>query len=690
MSVVSTKKQIDRVLSKEVRSVPVFPLAALKLMELTRDKNANAADLAKVVETEPGIASRVLSITNSAANGLAHKVGSVSQAIVLLGFSGIRNVALGLTVFDKLVKGKSAFDRLHYWRHCIAVAILSKAIAKATGHKDTESAYLAGLMHDIGKVIIDISGRVRYNDLLEAIESKSRKDLYDEEVALIGMGHDTIGAYFCSKWDIPTIVTLAVGLHHQSLDRDDVPKDALQLAAIVAFADFIAWTQGLGSFKVHSLPTLNPHIEALIDIDSLDIASLTKEMEREVTATAAFYKFEAPDYKNFKKGVLNANLQLGRLNSKFLLDAGISDEDEELEEELTAIDAELEGSTVFRQETLPDEGSILKYRESFTRPLRVLDLKKIVPETLEAVQHDFGFERLYVLKKSKGRTLKHYASLDKTDIGFDLTKLSIELSSESGGLLKCMRNSAPIIVAQGTKNEADILDYMMINEMGVVPVSGRGRVTGLFCVDNASSGKKMKYKELSMLAIIANGMGLALENAVALEMKKKKPETDSLTNVSAKVNLDDELNKAFEKARKSDFEFSIALICIDNYSIFCDTFGNLAALNVLKLARGSLKRSSRPSDVVGRYGKDEFMAVLNKTGYDGALLFGERIRIRMEKLGKILNKRYPGEPFTVSVGLASYSREMSTRDELVKLVVKTLDAVKETGINMVGGSRDFI
>ncbi len=668
MDLIPSKKQIDEILKQDVKTIPVFPVAALKLLELTRDKNTDASDLAKVVETDPGIAARVLSITNSAAYALIHKVGSVSQAIVLLGFETIRNIAIGLTVFDRMVKDESGFNRLHYWRHCIAVAGMSMAIAKSTGDIDPETAYLAGLMHDIGKTIIDMNGKIGYGDLVDT-SKESGKDVYEEEVEVIGMGHDTIGAYFCNKWNMPDIVTRSVGLHHQPLDRSSLPEDipdeeaddALKLAAIVAFADFLAWTQGIGSFDIASQPTLQPQVEDRIDIDSLDIGVLAKKMDTEVSATAEFYKFELPDPDKFRESLLRANLELGRINSKFL--TGVKPE-----------------------ESIDD--SIWKYRDSLTKPLKIVELKKIVPETLDAIHSDFGFDRLYVLK-STGRTLKHYESHDTTNLGLDLSGLSIDLDQETNGFIECMRSHRPVIIKGNTMEETAILDFLRVSEIGIVPISGRGRTMGLLCVDNAFSEKPVTIKELSIVSMIASEMGIALENAAAMEKMRLKANIDGLTKVNNRANLDEELIENFERAAQGSADLSIAMIDIDYFKSFNDRFGHLAGDNVLRLTAGSLKKSSRPTDIVGRYGGEEFMVILIDTNYEKAILFGERIRSKIEKLGGVLKKRYPGRPLTISVGIASYAQGMPNREELIGIADKALYTAKETGRNKVCGAGDL-
>lgn len=190
--------EIKNVLKLDSKKLPSFPQVAAKLMEVSRDENASLADLSKIVETDPGISVRVLEIVNSALYGLGRKITALSEAVVFLGLDEIKKVAIGMTVFEKMFKSGKAkeFDRLLFWRHCISVAVLSMEIARETGYPDPEEAYIAGLLHDIGKVFMDIQGRMDYGQFIQEL-SNSTDPAIERERSIIGMGHDDIGGFLC-------------------------------------------------------------------------------------------------------------------------------------------------------------------------------------------------------------------------------------------------------------------------------------------------------------------------------------------------------------------------------------------------------------------------------------------------------------------------------------------------------------
>jgi len=151
---------IRKVLTLDGRKLPSFPQVAAKLIEMSGDETTLIEDISKVVESDPGIAARVLEIVNSAIYGLQRKISALPEAVVLLGFDEIKKLSIGMTVFQGLFASdrRKGFDRIHFWRHSLAVAVLAMEIAKKTEHAPPEEAYVAGLLHDVGKIFLDLQG----------------------------------------------------------------------------------------------------------------------------------------------------------------------------------------------------------------------------------------------------------------------------------------------------------------------------------------------------------------------------------------------------------------------------------------------------------------------------------------------------------------------------------------------------
>ncbi|MCP4718375.1 MAG: HDOD domain-containing protein, partial [Desulfobacteraceae bacterium] len=313
-----SESDIKSVLRLDDKKLPSFPQVAAKLLEASRDETVSLTDLSKILETDPGISVRVLQIVNSAFYGLGRKVIKLSDAVVLLGLDEIKKVALGMTVFEKMFKSGKAkqFDRLLFWRHSLAVAVLSLEIAKETGYPDPEEAYIAGLLHDIGKIFLDVHGKKDYGSFIQDL-STTTELIIEKERSSLGLGHDDIGAFFCSLWKLPDKLVMAVKYHHQPFEHLDVTKQDKLLISIVSLANFLCWTQGIGSFDFIRPPILPPEVETFLDLEKVDIIKCILNMNSEIENISEFYQFAFPSANQLKENLLWANLKLSKANTRY-------------------------------------------------------------------------------------------------------------------------------------------------------------------------------------------------------------------------------------------------------------------------------------------------------------------------------------------------------------------------------------
>ena len=201
-----SQSDIQAVLTLDRDTLPSFPQVAAKLLEVSKEETAPLEEVAKIVETDPGISIRVLELVNSAFYGLSRKVTSLSDAVVILGLDEIKKLALGIAIFEKLSKSghKKKFNRLMFWRHCLAVAVLSMKIAQRIEYPNPEEAYTAGLLHDVGKIFLDLQGHRDYGEFIRNL-SESTDLVIEKERSEIGLGHDDIGAFSAPGGSFPKI-----------------------------------------------------------------------------------------------------------------------------------------------------------------------------------------------------------------------------------------------------------------------------------------------------------------------------------------------------------------------------------------------------------------------------------------------------------------------------------------------------
>lgn len=652
--------QIEKVITQDVEKLYTFQVVVAKLLEISRDEDASVDDLARVAETDPGISTRVLRIVNSSAFSLRRRITSIPEAISYLGFWEMHRMCLGISVFDTIINdGKNMFfDRVHFWRHSLSVAILSKILAEVTGYPKPEEAYLAGLLHDMGKIFFDLYGRINYGDFLQNI-SKSSGQLIEDERKLLGMGHDDLGSYFCSQWNLPDNLNLAMNLHHKSFKKLNLPDDSALLVAIVALSDFISWTQGVGSVNVVRHPILRPEIEKTIDVNKLDILKIIQTLDCEIKKTMEFYNFNFPSSEQLRENMLRANIRLGKMNTTY----NVPEEEETL-----------------RIHTLT------KLKESMVVPHRSLNQKEIIDSTLEAIHQDYHFDRLYILKvMKKNRALRVKNVFDTTDTGVDLKTIEFNISKDSGEWVKCLRDRVPAVITGRTSAENEVLGLFQVPEMFIVPFCNNNKVMGVIGMDNIVSKDSFPHERLTHVAIIANELGMALENARVFEKIKRMAQKDPLTGLLNRGMVDKRLEKSFCQAVAGENHLALMMVDIDYFKKFNDLYGHQSGDAVLKLIADLLKKLSRPTDDVGRYGGEEFIIILNNTSFSDSVNFGNRIRWEVEKLGQLLLKRFPGLPLTISIGLAGYTPRIQTLNELLSIADKALYRAKNSGRNMVIG-----
>lgn len=230
-----TREEIAAIL-REVKNLPTLPDVAARVLELSEDPDVSPRTLADTVERDPAIATRLLKLVNSPYFGIRGTVVSIHQALVFLGVSNLRNLVLSTCVMDLFSKDGEvgSFSRSDLWLHSLATAITARELAKATRTGDPEVAFTAGLIHDVGKVVIDRYFHEEFTRIVQLMDTHHTV-MVDAEIAVIGMDHAEVGYFLTQHWSLPTVLQEAVGFHHS-------PRRAAQhqkLAALIGYADHV-------------------------------------------------------------------------------------------------------------------------------------------------------------------------------------------------------------------------------------------------------------------------------------------------------------------------------------------------------------------------------------------------------------------------------------------------------------------
>jgi len=217
-----------------LKNLPTLPHILVKLFSACNRSSVDLQQIADIAGADPSLSAKILKLVNSAYFGLPHKVQDIGKAVTLLGISGVKNLAICACIHEAFATpaNNGAFNLKRFWWHCFRCAHLAKNMAVKMEIEQPEEAFISGLLHDIGKIVLWVNFKETYEDILASCSNRS--DRLAAEDNRIGVTHDEIAAWLLERWNFATIVSDSVRYHHEHADRI---AQALPLAQIVCIAD---------------------------------------------------------------------------------------------------------------------------------------------------------------------------------------------------------------------------------------------------------------------------------------------------------------------------------------------------------------------------------------------------------------------------------------------------------------------
>jgi putative nucleotidyltransferase with HDIG domain len=239
----NTREYITQAL-RNVRNLPTLPDVAGRLLKMGESPTASMRDLARWIEKDTALAARVLKLVNSSFFGMSFEVTSVHHALMFLGMGHLRNLVLSSAVsnlFDR-EGGVGSFRRREFWKHSLAAGGAARRLAARCGVVDPETAFTAGLIHDIGKLVMDRYLPENFAAVVTRMDA-SEMTMTDAEIEVLGVDHEEIGHHLAAYWNLPEILRTAVGFHHDPLSAPSHHA----VAALVEIADAVVRELRIGS-----------------------------------------------------------------------------------------------------------------------------------------------------------------------------------------------------------------------------------------------------------------------------------------------------------------------------------------------------------------------------------------------------------------------------------------------------------
>jgi HD-like signal output (HDOD) protein len=261
-----------------------LPSIALRIIEAAVDEHTDAEDLRQLIERDPALAARIIRIVNSSFYGLRQEVADLRSAIALLGTKQIRNVAITVFVSRQFTPtaSKESLDRNQLWNHSMAVGAVARMLAKTLKNADPDEAYLAGLLHDMGLLIID-QHLARHVPRIRTSMSEGAS-LHEAVEQILTFDPSQLGAYVAWRSKFPSRLVSSIEFHQKP---DAYQGDERQLTDLVAMADYVATLNGTGVLSESKPERPSPGVFERLGLSDERLAELAPQILETLNATKA-------------------------------------------------------------------------------------------------------------------------------------------------------------------------------------------------------------------------------------------------------------------------------------------------------------------------------------------------------------------------------------------------------------------
>ncbi len=231
-----------------------LPEVFYKLNAAIEDPDCTFDDIGEIISIDPALTVRILRIVNSAFYGFSTQVETITHALTIIGTDQLTQLVLATSVMNQF-KGipSDLLDMDSFWRHSITAGLAARSIAALSGEYNVERFFVAGLLHDIGRLVLCIRAPDETAEIIKKAEA-SGKPLYVEEQVIFGFDHAELGGQLLKAWNLPERLIEAVALHHFPQKAIIHPEET----AVVNLADAIAYSMKLGGSGETVVPLMEP------------------------------------------------------------------------------------------------------------------------------------------------------------------------------------------------------------------------------------------------------------------------------------------------------------------------------------------------------------------------------------------------------------------------------------------------
>jgi putative nucleotidyltransferase with HDIG domain len=269
---------------KQIEGLPPFPATHAQILELANSDKSSSEEIAEQLQMDPSLLASIFKMVNSSAYGFQKKVDSLKLAVTLLGLEEIANLVMTAQIFKNLgdYEGGSGFDRDGFWKHSVGTAFITRTIAKKL-QTEVESAFLAGMLHDLGKVVLDRCFADYYRAVLDQCE-KEHLWIGEAEQQLLGLTHADVGGQLATEWKFAEKYLYSILHHHEP----EATGRYQRLTSLVHIADHMCRSFGYGSGGDDQVPELDPAVLDRFSLGERGYGILVGLAEKELEGASSF------------------------------------------------------------------------------------------------------------------------------------------------------------------------------------------------------------------------------------------------------------------------------------------------------------------------------------------------------------------------------------------------------------------
>ncbi len=302
---------------EELRTLPTLPPVAVKILEVASDENSSRREITRLVETDQSLTAKILRIANSAFLGVSCEVATVEKATALLGLDFIRSMALSILVVNTFENEENgSFDMSAFWHHSFACAIAGELLAEKLHYPRPEEAFVAGLLHDLGKLVL-----FRWNpDLylsVVALAQESHSSLLQQEESQLGIGHTKVAKILMESWKFPGTLVSAAWLHHQPVAELGSDPSS-QIPLIVKSANSLCHLRRFGHSGSGMGDLSLKQIVRATELTDAELYELSMDVFKRFEEVSHYFEWENTSPALFLSAVSRANEELGEMQAKLM------------------------------------------------------------------------------------------------------------------------------------------------------------------------------------------------------------------------------------------------------------------------------------------------------------------------------------------------------------------------------------